>query len=239
MLLLFILILTNICIVTVHESSHLLGMRLFNFPIEEISIGFGQAILNIGKIRLRIFPFGGFIKYDTEKFGKLPIWQRITIYLAGPVGNIIFGLCALMFFAICCLKYNPHTAITYTKLIAETTVHETSSFISSSVRLKADIKSVHGILGISNILKRQIANGWKFIIPGLGVLNICVGLFQLLPIPIFDGGRVLVDILSNVHPFFSSTQFRKTCAYLSIIIIIFLIYETTYNDVSKIITEGV
>jgi regulator of sigma E protease len=94
-----------------HEFGHLLFMRIFKTKIERFSLGFpprlfgfrlGETDYCVGAI-----PAGGYVKpsgnnfwedvdpNDPEKDRYLvtkPAWQRILIYFAGPVFNIILAV---------------------------------------------------------------------------------------------------------------------------------------------------
>ena len=104
-------------LVFIHELGHFLAARFFKVRVNQFSIGFGKTLLSYqGKTTLyslKLFPFGGFVamqgeyqatlssqeplKNTQDSFSTKPIWQRISIALAGPLVNILFSFFVLTF----------------------------------------------------------------------------------------------------------------------------------------------
>jgi regulator of sigma E protease len=92
-----------------HEAGHFLVARLFKFPIEVFSIGFGKRLFgflrNGTDYRVSLVPLGGYVKIvglgpDESDVvdGQAPQnllgtrWQRFLVLLAGPAVNLILAL---------------------------------------------------------------------------------------------------------------------------------------------------
>ncbi len=94
-------------IVFVHEAGHLLVAKGFGVRVLTFSLGFGKRIWGFTKgdteYRLSLVPLGGYVRLEGESpeeevtddpraFVNKPRWQRILVYLAGPVMNIILAI---------------------------------------------------------------------------------------------------------------------------------------------------
>jgi len=92
-----------------HESGHYLVARLFRFPIEVFSIGFGKRLFgwkrNGTDYRVSLVPLGGYVKIvglgpdesdvvdNSASQGLLGTrWQRFLVLLAGPAVNLVLAL---------------------------------------------------------------------------------------------------------------------------------------------------
>lgn len=92
-----------------HESGHFLMARLFKFPIEVFSIGFGKRLFGITRngtdYRISLVPLGGYVKIvglgpdeSDVVAGEAPPamhgtrWQRFLVFLAGPAVNLVLAL---------------------------------------------------------------------------------------------------------------------------------------------------
>lgn len=92
-----------------HESGHFLVARLFRFPIEVFSIGFGRRLFGFKRngtdYRVSLVPLGGYVKIvglgpDESDVvdGEAPQnllgtrWQRFLVLLAGPAVNLVLAL---------------------------------------------------------------------------------------------------------------------------------------------------
>ncbi len=93
-------------IVFVHEAGHLLVAKAFGVRVLTFSLGFGKRIWGFKKgetdYRLSLVPLGGYVRLggenpdevtdDPQEFLNKPRWQRILVYLAGPVMNVILAI---------------------------------------------------------------------------------------------------------------------------------------------------
>mgnify|MGYP001025457026 FL=1 len=93
-----------------HELGHFLVARLFKFPIEVFSIGFGKRLFGITRngtdYRISLVPLGGYVKIiglgpdesDVVAGEEAPPamrgtrWQRFLVLLAGPMVNLVLAL---------------------------------------------------------------------------------------------------------------------------------------------------
>lgn len=92
-----------------HEFGHFLVARLFKFPIEVFSIGFGKRLFGFTRngtdYRISLVPLGGYVKIvglgpdesdvvDGQAAQGLrgTRWQRFLVLLAGPAVNLVLAL---------------------------------------------------------------------------------------------------------------------------------------------------
>ena len=100
-------------IVFVHEFGHFIAARFFGVRVMVFSLGFGNALWSFRRgsteYRLSWIPLGGYVRMGGElpeertgapdDFLSKPRWQRIVVYLAGPLMNLVLavGLIAMVF----------------------------------------------------------------------------------------------------------------------------------------------
>jgi len=98
-------------VVIIHELGHFLLAIMFKMPIKAFSIGFGAGLSwakNGITYRLGSVPLGGYVSFlspeemkergypeGSRSFGEFPLRQRIAVYAAGPLINIISGVLLL------------------------------------------------------------------------------------------------------------------------------------------------
>lgn len=113
-------------VVVVHELGHFAFAKLFKVDVHEFAIGFGPKIyqkrFKTFNFRINIFPLGGYVKLagedpTEELVGRTrglyskPAWQRLLIFLAGPVFSILAGYA--LFVAIVSLWGVPTVSVAY------------------------------------------------------------------------------------------------------------------------------
>lgn len=93
-------------IIFVHEAGHLLVAKAFGMKVLAFSLGFGKRLFGwkVGETdyRISLVPLGGYVKLSGEEPGdstddprdflNQPRWQRILVYLAGPLMNAALSI---------------------------------------------------------------------------------------------------------------------------------------------------
>ncbi|MEM7480649.1 MAG: RIP metalloprotease RseP [Acidobacteriota bacterium] len=93
-------------IIFVHEAGHLLVAKAFKVRVHTFSLGFGKRLWGFQRgetdYRVSLIPLGGYVKLggelpeeasgDPREFLSKPRWQRILVYLAGPVMNVVLAI---------------------------------------------------------------------------------------------------------------------------------------------------
>lgn len=93
-------------IIFVHEWGHLMMAKAFNVKVLKFSLGFGKSLWSFQRgeteYRLSALPLGGYVQLagenpedlsdDPREFLRKPRWQRILVYLAGPLMNVILAI---------------------------------------------------------------------------------------------------------------------------------------------------
>ncbi|MDQ7822675.1 MAG: M50 family metallopeptidase [Candidatus Eremiobacteraeota bacterium] len=95
-----------------------------------------------------------------------------------------------------------------------------------------------GPVGIGQMFFEMYRKGFSFLLYFLGMINVLIGCFNLIPFPALDGSRVLILIISGIRnkPF---NQEKEGYVHLvGFIILIMVVLFFTYNDIIRII-QGV
>ncbi len=93
-------------IIFVHEAGHLIAAKYFNVRTLTFSLGFGKRLWGFQRgetdYRVSLVPLGGYVQLggedpgevgdDPREFLNKPRWQRIIVYLAGPVMNVVLAI---------------------------------------------------------------------------------------------------------------------------------------------------
>ncbi len=110
-----IALLIFLVMILIHELGHYVFGRIFNFKINEFSIGFGKAIFQRTnkrgeKISIRIFPLGGYCAFEGEDgenndnpqaFSKQKPWKRMIVLFGGALFNFLSAIVFCFILLIC------------------------------------------------------------------------------------------------------------------------------------------
>lgn len=91
-----------------------------------------------------------------------------------------------------------------------------------------------GPIGIVNIIHQSVHKGWMDFIFLIGMLSLAVGMFNLFPIPILDGGYALVFLWEGLTGKLPSTKMIMRAANVGFYILMILVVYASYSDIKRI-----
>ena len=108
-----------------------------------------------------------------------------------------------------------------------------SSFLSLFKGKNLD--SLSGPIGIYSTVSETASLGMDYYIQLIAMVSINVGIVNALPLPIFDGGRVVLLLIEMIigHPLSEKAQNAVMSASLGLLLLLFMF--VMYNDISKLI----
>ena len=98
---------------------------------------------------------------------------------------------------------------------------------------KVSLKTIGGPILIFDIAGRSAKAGWETYLDTMALISINLGIINLLPIPILDGGVVLLMLIETVRRRRLSDRFRVIYQYIGMGIVGLLVVLVFYNDISR------
>ena len=181
-----------VVVIGLHEAGHFFAAKRFALVADVFSLGFGKVLFartdKAGTSwQIRVLPFGGFIKLNAGHLAALPPLQRIAIYAAGPAVNIVVGLVLVAAVGIelgtpaleslqISLQFAPTIIVTVIAALTHIFSGDLSSVAGpvGSAIAAGDAVRLHGVVMFAALFS------WS-----VGVLN-------LLPVPLLDGGQIIM-----------------------------------------------
>ena len=99
------------------------------------------------------------------------------------------------------------------------------------------VKSLSGPVGIYSIIDNVKANGLETLIYLTAYLSINVGIINLIPIPVFDGGRVLILLIEKITRRKSGEKLELILNYVGFALMLILMLFVTFNDISRLVVK--
>lgn len=91
-----------------------------------------------------------------------------------------------------------------------------------------------GPVGIATIAKQQFDTGWIEVFGFLMVLNVYLGLFNLLPLPALDGGRLVFLAYEMATRRRANPKIEATVHMVGIMALLVVMVLVTYKDIAKL-----
>lgn len=99
------------------------------------------------------------------------------------------------------------------------------------------VSSLGGPIMISQIAGETAKSGLYSFIAFMALLSVNLGVLNLLPIPILDGGHIVLFIIEAISRRSISKGFKEAYTYVGMFIIILLTLIVFYNDIMRLFTK--
>lgn len=90
-----------------------------------------------------------------------------------------------------------------------------------------------GPIGVIQVLAKAAKTGWENLLYLLGVISTALGLFNLLPIPLLDGGHIFIAIIEGIIRKPLNKRLIQTANIVGFGIIISIFLFATYSDLAR------
>jgi len=193
-------------LILVHELGHFLSARWVKIPVARFSIGFGPKLWACKKGKteywLSLIPIGGYVLPEIEdetEFFKIPIYKRVIFSIGGPVANIVLFL--LLFGVINVIVSGFSCRGVFVEPFSQT-LASLISFLAAIPLLFSGSDQLSGVLGIVILGGQYIGTDILRILNFSILLNLNLVVLNLLPVPVLDGGKIILYLLEKIHPKF-------------------------------------
>ncbi len=95
------------------------------------------------------------------------------------------------------------------------------------------VKQMAGPVGIFQISGQAVEAGWGVFFGFMAVLSLNLGILNLLPIPILDGGHILIMAMEGISRRDFSMRLKERIAVVGLVLILTLFVTVTYNDLAR------
>ena len=101
-----------------------------------------------------------------------------------------------------------------------------------------NLNTLSGPIGIYSTVSQSVELGFEYYLQLIAMISINVGVINAFPLPIFDGGRVLLLLVELLIGKPLNEKMQNLVMSASLILLLLLFMLVMYNDISKIILGG-
>jgi regulator of sigma E protease len=99
---------------------------------------------------------------------------------------------------------------------------------------RVSVKTLSGPIGIAQQSVVAAMSGFERVIQLIAILSINVAVLNLLPIPILDGGQIVLNVVETVRGAAFSARTREYIARFGLLAIVLLLALGLFNDISSL-----
>ena len=212
---------------------------------EECPIKNGDRIL---KINGRVFPVGTAYEYVSGlPVGKVPVTiERITGRLLKTLveTNVVLtvkdiGQIGVAFTpASQVVKYHPREALVLSPKMAYERFKELMVVLKLLVTKKIGLNALAGPIGIARMTGMAAEQGFDVLLGFVLLITVNLGVLNLLPIPVLDGGHLVLLSIEAMYRKPLSVRFVLWFQKLGFILILGLIGIVIYQDIYNILVDN-
>ncbi len=190
-------------LILVHEAGHFWAARLLRLPVARFSIGFGPRLWGwrrgCTEYWISALPLGGYVMLDVadaEAYFRIPLARRIAFSAAGPLANLLFPLPLFALLNVLTQGPSLHAVLLAPPgqtLEAALTI---ATLLPSIFASPENLSGLVGIVAQSDALTLSFERTVGFAI----MMSVNLAVFNLLPLPLLDGGKIAVDLLHRASP---------------------------------------
>jgi regulator of sigma E protease len=216
-------------------------MVLPNSPAEKAGLKPGDVILAVEGKAVYFYQFiqvleknaGKELQFSLERDGRL-LSLPVTPRLEGRVGKIGISQTPKSVLK----KYGFFAAIgqSFKKNLGD--VFLVIRFIKDLFTGQASTRQLGGPLEIANFSYAAFRMGWMALLSWIAVISLQLGVLNLFPIPVFDGGQIFVLIVEGISRRDLGPKARQIWMQIGFVIFVALIVFVLLNDIVKRLPNG-
>lgn len=140
-------------------------------------------------------------------------------------------------FALTYERVGPLQSLRASGLQTASLVAQTVDVVGKLLRGRVSVKQLQSVVGISRTAGQAVAQGSYAVIGFMALISVNLGILNLLPIPILDGGQILLLAAEGIRRRDFSLAFKERCIQVGLVFLLALIVYVTYNDVARMLVR--
>ena len=95
-------------------------------------------------------------------------------------------------------------------------------------------KNLSGPVAIADYAGQSAAIGWFAYVGFMALISVSLGVLNLLPVPVLDGGRLVYYALEALKGSPFSERFRQVTMQVGLVMVVGLMIVALFNDLSRL-----
>jgi regulator of sigma E protease len=110
----------------------------------------------------------------------------------------------------------------------------TVNMLGRMVTGDVSIKNISGPINIAQIAGESVERGWRYFVGILAVISISLGVLNLLPVPVLDGGQIVYQVVEALKGGPMTERAQILGQQVGILALLLLMSFAFYNDIARL-----
>ena len=131
-------------------------------------------------------------------------------------------------------SYTPLQSLNAAVIKTWSTTAFTVKMLSRMVTGDVSMKNISGPINIAQIAGASVERGWSYFVSILAVISISLGVLNLLPVPVLDGGQIVYQIVEALKGGPMTERAQILGQQVGILALLVLMSFAFYNDIARL-----
>jgi regulator of sigma E protease len=123
------------------------------------------------------------------------------------------------------------------KLSVERNIESSGLIVTTFVGIftgETSVRQLQGPVGIAQLSGESAALGWVALFGLMAMLSINLAIINLMPMPVLDGGHILIMLLEGVSRHDFSLKTKERMQFAGVVLLMMLMVTVIYNDLTRV-----
>jgi regulator of sigma E protease len=133
-------------------------------------------------------------------------------------------------------SYTP-TPLEAVRLSIERNIESSGLIVTTFVGIftgETSVRQLQGPVGIAQLSGESAALGWVALFGLMAMLSINLAIINLMPMPVLDGGHILIMLLEGVSRHDFSLKTKERMQFAGVVLLMMLMVTVIYNDLTRV-----
>lgn len=231
-----------VLIVLVHELGHFFAMRAFGIKVDIFSIGFGKGwtFFKWKETEFVATPIivGGYVSPQIESYENAKDYEKMIISLAGPLAGLVGAIIPFFIVSYFCegnsFRFSLVNACTMpfylVGMFGVAIGHFFTNFFPHANAIISHVTVDSVGRASANYTFMEDSDSKTFLVK-MGIFSVVLSIFNMIPIPPFDGGHVLTHLYELIFRQRANKQVVLWTSLIVVVVLILIFLLSVFNDI--------
>jgi regulator of sigma E protease len=170
-----------------------------------------------------------------DRNGRSVHLEIVPQQISTETGEKIYQIGVLPYLETAYRRVGFGETVRYSAQVTLDKIEDTIGIVGKLFSGRVSVKQLQSVVGISRAAGQAVRKGPLAVISMMVLISVNLGILNLLPIPILDGGNILLLTLEGIRRRDFSLAFKERFVQVGLVFLLVLFAYVMYNDVMRML----